>query len=106
MSTRIIMNIYDLYMYPFVVIRVKDVFTRPTAWFFYPACQRALVFPFDDAKVRQRHKKKVLYKTYHKTYIRPYNADYLPIPSAFLFPYCVAAACPSVATSPPAGPCS
>ena len=41
MSTRIIMNIYDLYMYPFVVIRVKDVFTRPTAWFFYPISHRS-----------------------------------------------------------------
>ena len=34
-------NIFDHYMYPFVVIRVKDVFTRPTAWFFYPTCQRS-----------------------------------------------------------------
>ena len=42
-------------MYPFVVIRVNDVFTRPTAWFFYPISQRAPSFLFDAAKVG--HKK-------------------------------------------------
>jgi len=35
-------NIFDHYMYPFVVIRVKDVFTRPTAWFVNPISHRAL----------------------------------------------------------------
>ena len=42
-------------MYPFVVIRVKDVFTRPTAWFFYPTCHRSLVICLTMQRYTQKN---------------------------------------------------